>query len=141
MMAAFRRGSATQMALFDWGCWFFKMRGFDYNCMGFLLLTYDHTIAYWKSIYFSAHICIVVFIIIGYIFKPKKSRKTEWKTSLCTSILYFQVITFKLKNQISISFSFYKHYLLIRLQFWMFVIKIIHFIKLWSYLKNDLCFF
>ncbi|XP_052779959.1 lysophospholipid acyltransferase 7-like [Mya arenaria] len=77
MIAAFRRGSATQMLLFDWACWFFKMRGFDYNCMGFLLLTYGDTVAYWKNIYFMAHIVIVIFCVIGYLLRPKKSKKKK----------------------------------------------------------------
>ncbi|KAH3747043.1 lysophospholipid acyltransferase 7-like [Dreissena polymorpha] len=74
MMAAFRRGSATQMLIFDWACWFFKMRGFDYNCMGFLLLTYEKTVGYWKNVYFIAHVFIAVFCLIGFICKPKKSK-------------------------------------------------------------------
>ena len=61
MIAAFRRGSATQRLCFDWACWFFKMRGFEYTCMGFLLLTYDTTVGYWTNIYFMAHIVSVVF--------------------------------------------------------------------------------
>jgi len=77
MTKAFRRGSATQRYLFDWACWFFKMRGFDYNCMGFVLLTYDATIRYWHSIYFIVHIFIVLFIAIGTIFAPKKERSKK----------------------------------------------------------------
>lgn len=74
MIAKFRQGSSTQRHLFDWACWFFKMRGFDYNCMGFLLLTLDDTLGYWGSIYFIPHIIIAVFIIVGLILKPKKSK-------------------------------------------------------------------
>ncbi|KAK3591316.1 hypothetical protein CHS0354_028424 [Potamilus streckersoni] len=76
MTAAFRnRANPAQQKLFDWGCWFFKMRGFDYMCMGFLLLKFDATIAYWSSIYFAGHICIVLLLIIGYAFQGKKSKK------------------------------------------------------------------
>ncbi|XP_041362326.1 lysophospholipid acyltransferase 7-like [Gigantopelta aegis] len=66
MTNAFRKGaSEKQQKLFDFGCWFFKMRGFDYMCMGFLLLSYKSTIKYWMSIYFLGHIVIVMFLIIG----------------------------------------------------------------------------
>lgn len=77
MIAAFRRGSDTQKIVFDWVCWFFKMRGFDYNCMGFLLLTLQDTLQYWQSVYFIAHLFIVTFIIIGVIFKPRKSKEAK----------------------------------------------------------------
>ncbi|XP_045211572.2 lysophospholipid acyltransferase 7-like [Mercenaria mercenaria] len=77
MIAAFRKGSATQLHLFDWACWFFKMRGFDYNCMGFLLLSFDATVGYWKSIYFIPHIIIVIFIVVGLALKGKKSKKKK----------------------------------------------------------------
>ena len=66
MTRAFRKGtSEKQQKLFDFGCWFFKMRGFDYMCMGFLLLSYKSTVTYWKSIYFLGHIVVVIFLIIG----------------------------------------------------------------------------
>ena len=77
MIASFRVESSTQRAIFDWGCWFFKMRGFDYMCMGFLLLTLDATIAYWKSIYFSGHIFVLGFIFIGLAFKPRKTKNVH----------------------------------------------------------------
>ena len=76
LVAAFRTDtSASQRYVFDWACWFFKMRGFDFNCMGFLLLTFDNTVGYWWNIYFIPHIVIAVFIIIGLVCKPKKSKK------------------------------------------------------------------
>lgn len=38
MIKAFRDDASPQFQeIFDWGCWFCKMRGFDYMCMGFLL--------------------------------------------------------------------------------------------------------
>lgn len=77
MISAFRRGSATQRHLFDWVCWFFKMRGFDYNCMGFLLLSFEATVGYWRSIYFIPHIVIAIFILIGLVMKAKKSKKKK----------------------------------------------------------------
>ena len=77
MMVAFRKESSSQRAIFDWGCWFFKMRGFDYMCMGFLLLTLESTLAYWNSIYFIGHIFVVAFLVLGYAFKPRRTKKLQ----------------------------------------------------------------
>ena len=77
MIGAFRVESSSQRHIFDWGCWFFKMRGFDYMCMGFLLLTLDATITYWKSIYFTGHIFVVMFLLIGLAFKPRKAKSVH----------------------------------------------------------------
>ena len=57
MRAAFRHGSPRRIQCFDWACWFFKMRGFDYMCMGFLLLRLDYTLTYWRSIFFWSQEC------------------------------------------------------------------------------------
>ena len=46
-------------------------------CMGFLLLTLDATIAYWKSIYFTGHIFVIAFLLIGFAFKPRKTKKVQ----------------------------------------------------------------
>ncbi|KAJ8318549.1 hypothetical protein KUTeg_003640 [Tegillarca granosa] len=82
MIAAFRENKdEKQQKLFDWGCLFFKMRGFDYMCMGFLLLRLDATLAYWSSIYFIGHIVTILFIIIGNICKPKKSKKVSGESN------------------------------------------------------------
>lgn len=77
MIAAFRKGAtAHRQAQFDWLCWFFKMRCFEYMCMGFLLLSLQDTLRYWQSIYFLWHIVIVIFIVIGSI-SQMKHRKTR----------------------------------------------------------------
>lgn len=79
MIAAFRTyRSPRAQKIFDWGCLFFKMRGFDYMCMGFLLLQLDTTIAYWSSIYFTGHIVTLVFFLVGYLLKPKIVPKKDW---------------------------------------------------------------
>jgi lysophospholipid acyltransferase 7 len=79
MIKAFRQdASPTMQQAFDWGCWFFKMRGFDYMCMGFLLLRLDSTLGYWYSIYFLGHVVIILFYVIGKLVlasTPKKSQK------------------------------------------------------------------
>ena len=78
MAAAFRNNaSPQQQIIYDWLCWFFKMRCFDYMCMGFLLLTLHDTLRYWSSIYFIGHIFLVIAISIGLKFKPKGRRRTE----------------------------------------------------------------
>lgn len=78
MDSAFREGAngSIQVA-YDWMIWFFKMRAFEYMCMGFLLLRFDHTVAYWASIYFAHHIVIIVFIVVGNVFKKGRAIKTE----------------------------------------------------------------
>ncbi len=73
MKSAFRsKTDLKQQNIYDWVNWFFKMRFLDYMAMGFLLLRFDYTITYWKSIYFCIHVAAVLFIIIGYLYKPKK---------------------------------------------------------------------
>ena len=77
-IAAFRKdASARKQKIFDWACWFMKMRTFEYMSMGFLLLTYFDTMRYWQSIYFIPHILIGMFIIIGLVNKPKRKREHD----------------------------------------------------------------
>lgn len=81
MIKAFRDGASPKIQeAFDWGCWFFKMRGFDYMCMGFLLLKLHSTLRYWYSIYFIGHVVIIVFFIVGklaLVFRPKRHLKVN----------------------------------------------------------------
>ncbi|XP_014662504.1 PREDICTED: lysophospholipid acyltransferase 7-like [Priapulus caudatus] len=78
MDAAFRRNaSAPVQRAYDWVMWFFRMRAFEYMCMGFLLLRFDRTIAYWSSIYFAQHIVIILFITVGYLVKQRTAPKTS----------------------------------------------------------------
>ncbi|XP_005100167.1 lysophospholipid acyltransferase 7 [Aplysia californica] len=78
MIKAFRKeASPLGQQLFDWACWFFKMRGFDYMCMGFLLLRLGSTLRYWYSIYFLGHLVMLSFLAIGHLalaLKPKKPK-------------------------------------------------------------------
>ncbi|XP_033105067.1 lysophospholipid acyltransferase 7-like isoform X2 [Anneissia japonica] len=55
--------------------WFFRSRGLDYLAMGFLLLTWNDTIRFWKSVYFIPHLFSALFIIVGLVFKPKQSYR------------------------------------------------------------------
>ena len=80
MMAAFRHGSEKRKEMFDWACWFFKMRGFDYMCMGFLLLRLDYTLAYWKSIFFLGHVVTIIFLVTGKLFYKKPPKTEEQKS-------------------------------------------------------------
>lgn len=78
MISTFRKNSSENMQYwFDWACLFFKMRGFDYMCMGFLLLKLDLTLAYWQSIFFIGHLVPILFIIISKIFKPKRKKEEK----------------------------------------------------------------
>ena len=63
MISSCRRPSNERV--FDWVCWFFKMRAFDYMCMAFLLLDFNDTVRYWRSTYFIGHAFIAFFIITG----------------------------------------------------------------------------
>ncbi|KAL8569620.1 hypothetical protein ACOMHN_057187 [Nucella lapillus] len=81
MIAAFKKDkSPEQQRLFDWGCWFFKMRGFDYMCMGFLLLRLGSTLHYWRSIYFIGHGVTALFFLVGTaakMLRPKRRQGRE----------------------------------------------------------------
>lgn len=78
MIKAFRNDASPQgQNLFDWGCWFFKMRGFDYNCMGFLLLGFYSTLRYWWSVFFIIHFLTAFLFLFGnavIMFKPKRTK-------------------------------------------------------------------
>eukprot|EP00105_Crassostrea_gigas_P023407 XP_011443224.1 PREDICTED: lysophospholipid acyltransferase 7 [Crassostrea gigas] len=82
MRAAFRHGSQQWIESFDWACWFFKMRAFDYMCMGFLLLRLDYTLRYWKSIYFLGHVVTVLFLIIGMLVKKKSPTNVDTSSKM-----------------------------------------------------------
>ncbi|XP_043935389.1 lysophospholipid acyltransferase 7 isoform X1 [Protopterus annectens] len=73
------RLSATGKSVFDWVQWFFKMRSYDYMCMGFVLLTYSETMRYWRSIYFLIHVLAVGFLLLGngLVFLEKAKRKSK----------------------------------------------------------------
>ena len=79
MRAAFRDPHPSRRQLvFDWVCWFWKQRSLDYMAMAFLLLGLRETLHYWGSIYFLGHVWVAVFMLIGYVCKPKRaSRKGE----------------------------------------------------------------
>jgi len=76
MIAAYRGDGKDRRhaRLFDWLCWFCKMRSFEYMSMSFLLLGFYTTLRYWSSIYFMGHIFILVFILLGYISRPSRRR-------------------------------------------------------------------
>ena len=55
--------------------WLFRTREFDYMSMGFILLSYEATMRFWRSVYFVGHIVCLVFICIGFVlcrFAPNK---------------------------------------------------------------------
>ena len=75
--AAFRHGSPQRIQCFDWACWFFKMRCFEYMCMGFLLLRLDYTLTYWKSIFFIGYVVTAVFLVTGMLLRKKSKSVGE----------------------------------------------------------------
>ncbi|GFR90334.1 lysophospholipid acyltransferase 7 [Elysia marginata] len=78
MIKAFREDASPQFQeMFDWGCWFCKMRGFDYMCMGFLLLKFGSTLRYWYSVYFVVHFAVVFLFVVGKIRLSMKKKKTK----------------------------------------------------------------
>jgi len=83
MRSALRSTDPGQTTRFDWICWFFKMRSFEYMSMSFLLLGFTATLRYWSSIYFLGHVVIVMFIVVGWVFRSPRpgavsSTKTDW---------------------------------------------------------------
>eukprot|EP00061_Rhincodon_typus_P002549 g17863.t1 len=53
-------------ALYDWVHWFLKMRAYDYMCMGFVLLTYQDTVTFWRGLYFYIHGLALALFLLGY---------------------------------------------------------------------------
>ena len=79
MINSFRHGDKIRKEIFDWLCWFFKMRGFEYLVMGVMLQRLDYTLTYWKSIYFIGHVITFIFLGCGTLFQSKRpnDRKLE----------------------------------------------------------------
>ena len=77
LMARFKAPGVPryQQEIFDWLCWFHKMRQFDYMSMGFLLLSAKRTLRYWGSIYYIGHVVPLLLILLGLALKP--SKKTQ----------------------------------------------------------------
>ena len=63
--------------IYDLFTWFFRTREFDYMSIGFILLRFDLTIKFWKSVYFIGHVTSLFFIILGYILVRLKKTKKE----------------------------------------------------------------
>ena len=71
------RLQTRRIQCFDWACWFFKMRGFDNMCMGFLLLRLDYTLTDWRSIFFIGHVVTAVFLVTGMSLRKKSKSVGE----------------------------------------------------------------
>jgi hypothetical protein len=65
--------------VYNFCSWLFRTRQFDYMSIGFILLNYEMTIKYWKSVYFIGHVVCLVFILIGYSLRrtSKKHRRHQ----------------------------------------------------------------
>ncbi|KAG8181101.1 hypothetical protein JTE90_003150 [Oedothorax gibbosus] len=73
---AFKRNAPhVQQVLFDWIWWFIKMQSFSYMGMAFLLLDIRNCLYFWKSIYFSGHI----FIVLLYFLAKHVNKTTKLK--------------------------------------------------------------
>lgn len=57
--------------------WFFRMRGFEYMVMGFLLLSWTSTVRYWASTYYFLHTSLILVIIWFWIRKLLRSSTKE----------------------------------------------------------------
>ena len=65
---------------YDFCTWIFRTREFDYMSLGFILLRFDLTLKFWRSVYFCGHLASLFFIILGYIlvkFNKPKNKKTD----------------------------------------------------------------
>lgn len=89
MITAFRKKATPEcQVVFDRICWFFKMRAFDYMCMGFVLLTYHDTMSYWSSIYYIVHIYVILFIVIGlYATLTTKKTRSDSNSNLTSKLV------------------------------------------------------
>lgn len=65
--------------------WFFRVRGFEYMSMGFLLLSWTSTVRYWSSIGFALHSSLLVMFVVAKVMqifgmvqapKPGKEHKS-----------------------------------------------------------------
>jgi lysophospholipid acyltransferase 7 len=57
----------TFKRIFNLCTWLFRTREFDYMSIGFILLEFELTTKYWKSVYFCGHVVSILFILIGYV--------------------------------------------------------------------------
>ena len=55
----------------------FRARQFDYMSIGFILLSYEATIKYWKSVYFVGHVVCGLLIAIGLLLRLIKGKKKD----------------------------------------------------------------
>jgi lysophospholipid acyltransferase 7 len=60
---------------YDLCTWVFRTREVDYMSMGFILLNFDVTIRFWKSVYFIGHLVSLFFIILGYLLTLTSNEK------------------------------------------------------------------
>lgn len=72
MIKAFR--TEENKVTFDWLNLLFRMRGFEYLSIAFLVLSGAALWTYWRSIYFIGHIVTFTFIALGLFFKPTKKK-------------------------------------------------------------------
>lgn len=64
------RNDVLKVFSFDFAWWFFRVRGFEYMSMGFLLLSFKSTMRYWSSIYFAVH-AVLILLLVGFLLVVK----------------------------------------------------------------------
>ncbi len=67
---------------YDFCSWFCRSRLFDYMSLGFILLSFDATIRFWKSVYFIGHIGCLFFIIVGYFLVQTRPRARQQENKM-----------------------------------------------------------
>ncbi|CAF0874634.1 unnamed protein product [Brachionus calyciflorus] len=60
--------------VYDFATWFFRIREFDYMSIGFILLSYEETMKFWRSVYFIGH---VISLSQSFLFSRPKDA-TNW---------------------------------------------------------------
>lgn len=63
--------------IYNFFAWLFRTREFDYMSIGFILLSFEETIKYWRSVYFIGHFICLFFILFGFILKSISKNKKD----------------------------------------------------------------
>lgn len=66
---------------YDFFAWLFRTREFDYMSLGFILLSYEETMRFWRSVYFVGHLVCLFFICVGFVLcrlaPPPPNKKSQ----------------------------------------------------------------
>ncbi|VDP99395.1 unnamed protein product [Trichobilharzia regenti] len=82
--------------------WLLKMRVFEYCSMGFLILDWQTTIAYWSSIYYCIHIILITLILFELFLRlVLPSRAFNLASSSSSSLKFSSASDFTVNNSSS----------------------------------------